>query len=207
MKKYGKRYGEILVIIAVMIVSSTVGTSCKKNTDGDIQILSQSSQEPLTTTSVDQPLQQLPEATSEEDLEGDKDYKHALVNTTKLAIYCINDDASEVETVEVIIDQRTKVSSSFVTEKVVDEFSNHDLKIGIDKVTEDEEGNVIVSFKKNCAPEKGVGKNVESLILDCISQSILDDVESSSAVIFQIEGAAYKSSHTTFKLNEAYSWK
>lgn len=201
-----KKYGKILVIMAIMIASGTVGTSCKKNTDGDVQILSQSSQKPETTDYEDKQIKE-PEVSKEADFKQDKDYKEALANTTKLPIYCINDDTGEIETVEIFIDQKTELSSSFVVEKVVEEFSNHDLKIGIDKVEEDDKGNVVVSFKKNTAPESGVGEDVEYLILDCISQSILDDVDSSKAVIFQIEGDAYKSSHISYKLNEAYSWK
>lgn len=201
-----KKYGKILVIIAIMIVSGTVGTSCKKNTDGDVKILSQSSQKPQATDCEDQQIQE-PEVSLEVDFKQDKDYKEALANTTKLPIYCINDETGEIETVEIFINQKTELSSSFVVEKVVEEFSNHDLKIGIDKVEQDDKGNVVVSFKKNTAPVNGVGEDVESRILDCISQSILDDVKSSKAVIFQIEGAAYKSSHISYKLNEAYSWK
>lgn len=201
-----KKYGKILIIIAIIAVSGTVGTACNKNTDEDVQILSQSSQNPDTTGYEDKQNKE-PEVSTDTDFKQDKDYKEALANTTKLPIYCINDDTGEIETVEIFIDQKTELSSFFVVEKVVEEFSNHALKIGIDKVDEDDKGNVVVSFKKNTAPEYGVGEDVEYLILDCISQSILDDVDSSKAVIFQIEGDAYKSSHISFKLNEAYSWK
>lgn len=204
-----KKYGKILIIIAIIVVSGTVATACNKNTDEDVQILSQSSQKPEEPEATDFKfnLDKEPEDTKDADFKQDKDYKEALANTTKLPIYCINDDTGEIETVEIFIDQKTELSSSFVVEKVVEEFSNHALKIGIDKVDEDDKGNVVVSFKKNTAPEYGVGEDVEYLILDCISQSILDDVDSSKAVIFQIEGDAYKSSHISFKLNEAYSWK
>ncbi len=198
-----KKYGKILIIVSVLFISSVSGTSCRKNSDSNIQILS-GSEKPVVSDSIEE--RKKSDVTKQDNMATDG-YQEALANTTKLPIYCINDDTSEIETVEIFIDQKTTITPLFVTEKVVDEFSNHDLNIGIDKVSEDDKGNVIVSFTKDCAPVKGVGEDIEYLILDCISQSILDDVESSKTVIFQVEGAAYRSSDIAFKIDEAYNWK
>lgn len=201
-----KKYGKVLIIVSVLLVSCIFVTSCKEKKDGNVQILSHSGKKTEVTDPSEKP-SIVPTEDSETDMEEEQDYKEALANTVQLPIYCLNEDLSEIETVKIYMDPQTKVTSLFVVEKVVDEFSNHALPIGIDKVSEDDKGTVIVSFKRDTIPVTGVEEEVENLMLDCISQSILDDVESSKAVIFQVEGAAYRSAHNAFKKNEAYNWK
>lgn len=199
-----KKYGKFLIILAVFITIFTVGTACGRKSDGDIQILSQSSPSPDSETPVGKSTKQ-PKA-SDEDVEENEDCQDALDNKKILPIYCINDTGDAIEMIDTFIDEEAEVDAEFVTEQVVNEFLDQDLTIKIDKVTVNDKGDVIVSFQKDSAPQKGVGKEAEGFILDCISQSILDDVDGSHAVIFQIEGDAYQSSHISLKKNEAYNW-
>ena len=198
------KHGKYLVFLIIMTIGASFVTSCKKEDGGNIQILNQgsSSFEPVPGTS--EPFHK-PDVTTE--VPEDDDYQNVLANTKKLPIYCINDNANDIETVEVMVEQKAEIDAPIVVEKVIEEFSNHDLVIQTDDVSQDDEGNVTVSFTKDCAPVEGVSKKVEYLILDCISQSILDNVETSSAVIFQREGDAYKTSHIVLGKNEAYNWK
>lgn len=205
-----RKYGRILLVTAIMVINCMVCTSCGKQSSSDVQILSESSDSPgVTETKKHQgeDSDSSKNSNAEEGLESIPEIEDTLSKSKKLHIYCINDAGDEIEETDLLINQKTEISASFVVEKVVEEFANQDLVIEIDKVVEDDKGNVFVSFKKDSAPEKGVEEDVEYMILECISQSILDDVETSKAVIFQIEGAAYKSSHISFDQNEAFDWK
>ncbi len=66
-----------------------------------------------------------------------------------------------------------------------------------------EKTTAIVSFSKEGAPTVG-SSEYESSILDCIAQSIIDNYDSCTAVIFRIEDKAYESANFTFGIDEAY---
>ncbi|MDD6206925.1 MAG: GerMN domain-containing protein [Clostridiales bacterium] len=121
-----------------------------------------------------------------------------------LPIYSINDDSLEKEdTTATVTCEDGKVTARVVVDAVVEDFQNHSIEIGIDKVTE--KGNTVyVSFQSGTAPLANVGAGVESTILDCISQSLLDNLDSCSRVVFQAEGQAYCSGHYEFGKEEAY---
>ncbi|SES92118.1 hypothetical protein [[Clostridium] polysaccharolyticum] len=205
-----RKYGRILLVTAIVAINCMVCTSCGNQPDSEVQILSESSAASggkETKEHQKNDSDSLQKSNVKDGLESVPEIKDTLSKSKKLHIYCINDAGDEIEETDLLINQKTDISASLVVEKVAEEFTNQDLVIEIDKVLEDDKGNVFVSFKKDSAPEKGVEEDVEYLILECISQSILDDVETSKAVIFQIEGAAYKSSHISFDLNEAFDWK
>ncbi|MBR3772165.1 MAG: hypothetical protein IKL07_07850 [Clostridium sp.] len=197
----------IIVLVGFMLCTMLL-TSCGDDTDGDVQIISEVSPVPKETDDSGKNNSVVPskDAVYPED-DGEDSYRNALETSKQLSIYCINEDGTDIESIDNFIDQNAEVNSALVIEQVVNEFSNHKLTIDIDNVKEDEKGSVFVSFKKDTVPVVGVEEEIEYLILDCISQSILDNVQGSNAVIFQIEGDAYKSEHISFKENEAYDWK
>lgn len=203
-----KKYSSVIVLLCLALSCGMMMVSCSTSTNGEVEILSEVSSAPEVTSRTET-ASDLTESTPSDDMEEEAEgsVKDALANTKTLPIYCINDDGSDIESVIVYLDENAEVNAVTIVDEVVGEFSNHNLTIGIDKVTEDEDGNVIVSFTKDTVPVKGVEEDVEYLILDCISQSILDDDKTSQAVIFQIEGNAYESDNISFKENEAYNWR
>lgn len=66
---------------------------------------------------------------------------------------------------------------------------------------------LFISFASNSIPVASCNKSMEKLILDCLSNSILDNVESCHQVIFQREGKAYRSEHRSFGIHEVYASK
>lgn len=202
-----KKYVTIAAYLFCAVVLSVALTSCEKKSNGELEILSESSVTPVVTdmAEVDQSKEQIPSDDLDEVAESD--IKEALMNKKELSIYCIDDDGSGIESVSTFVDENAEIDAVVVTEAVVNEFSDHNLDIQIDKVTTDENGNVFVSFQKDAPPVKDVEEDVEYFILDCISQSILDNVETSKAVIFQIEGNAYVTEHIEFKESQAYDWR
>lgn len=203
-----KKYSSVIVLLCLALSCGIMMLSCSTSSNGEVEILSEESPTPEVTSRTEKAAE-LTESTPSDDMEEESEgsYKDALANTKTLPIYCINDDGSDIESVVVYLDANAEVNAVTIVDEVVGEFSNHNLTIDIDKVTEDADGNVIVSFIKDTVPVKGVKEDVEYLILDCISQSILDDDKTSQAVIFQIEGNAYESDNITFKENEAYNWR
>lgn len=203
-----KKYVTYVVCLCLAIICIFTTTSCSKQTESEFEILSEGSMTPVTPSMEEE--ERLEDQDSVEDnLDDDAktSIKDALENKKVLPFYCMNDDGSDIESVQTLIDENAEITAYIVTEMVVNEFSNHNLVIGIDDVTTDELGNVVVSFLKDMPPVVDVEEEVEYIILDCISQSILDNVKESNAVIFQIEGAAYESAHMSFAIDKPYDWR
>lgn len=120
----------------------------------------------------------------------------------EISIYTINDDTLESEPVTVEVDK--ELTAETVVEAAVKSLEEHSLNIGIYSVTQ-EKDTVIVSFKADTAPAVGVGSGVEETILNCISDSLIDNLESCRNVIFRIEDGPYESGHMIFEMDEVYA--
>jgi hypothetical protein len=119
----------------------------------------------------------------------------------EISIYTINDDTLESEPVTVELEgELTAENVVFAAVKALEE---HSLEIGIYSITT-EEDTVIVSFQKDTAPLTGVGAGVEETILNCISDSLIDNIEGCKNVIFRCADGPYKSGHIEFELDEVY---
>lgn len=123
--------------------------------------------------------------------------------TVELPIYTINDTTLECEDTVAIIPSDEKITSRVIVDAVADSFLQHGVEIGIDSI-DDNGSSVIVSFKSDMAPISNTGSTVESTILDCISQSLLDNLEECTSVIFRMDGKQYESGHNMFGMEEAY---
>lgn len=66
-----------------------------------------------------------------------------------------------------------------------------------------EKTTAVVDFEKDGAPGFS-SPNYESSLLDCIAQSIIENYENCTAVVFRIDGEAYVSDNFTFGIDEAY---
>lgn len=130
----------------------------------------------------------------------------ASAKTKELPIYTINDDSLEAQAAVALIPEKDEITAELVVEAVVNNLEEHSLIVGIDAVTVDKD-RVIVSFKQGTAPLATVGSGVEATILDCISQSLLDNLDSCKQVIFRAEGKSYESGHIVLGIDEAYAWK
>lgn len=197
-----------IIVLVSLLFCIVVLTACGDDTNGDVQIISEASPNPKVTATEGDQIEKTKNPTKEQsDKEGKDSYRNVLKNTKQLPIYCINEDGTDIEPVDIFIDEKADVDAALVIDEVVSEYSDHNITIGIDHVKQDDKESVFVSFKKHTAPVTGVEEEIESMILDSISQSILDNVEDCRAVIFQVEGNAYQSEHISFKENEAYDWK
>ena len=146
---------------------------------------------------------------SDKEQEKDKDKEEIIEDkekTKEISVYCINDDVSDKDSVTVCVPKDEEITAEFITHLVVSEFVNQNLTLGVKDVSE-ENGIVVVNFTGDAAPVVNVGAGIEVIILDCISQSILDNISSCDKIIFRIDGEAYESGHQCFGFDEPYLWR
>lgn len=129
--------------------------------------------------------------------------------TEEIDIYTINETSLELEDVKAVVSYEGELTPEIVVNAVADSFYEHGIELGIDHV-ETEEDMVIVSFtgeEKGKAPLCNTGSGVEGVILDAVSQSLLDNIDSCKEVVFRIEDRAYESGVFAFDYDQAYKWK
>lgn len=66
---------------------------------------------------------------------------------------------------------------------------------------------IYIYFSDEYAPIQKCSKKFETLILDCISNSLLDNIPYVDEVVFRSEKGAYHSENFTFEMDEVYSSK
>lgn len=114
-------------------------------------------------------------------------------------------EAEEI-TVKVNADSTKGLTAQIIVDAVMDLFEAQGANIGINQV-EQNENTVIVDFNGEKAPVVNVGSAEETAILNCISMSLLDNLDDCQQVVFHVDGDCYESGHYAFELNEAYKWK
>lgn len=143
--------------------------------------------------------------TSESKEQSGTDYQDG---NAKIQVYTMDPDSLEAEeiTVEVMIEPENGLTAQTIVDTVMDLFEAQGADIGINSV-EQGENTVTVDFDGEKAPVVNVGSAEETAILNCISMSLLDNLDDCQQVVFHIDGDRYESGHYGFELNEAYKWK
>ncbi len=142
------------------------------------------------------------EPSSDDAEEEEKEYGEE----TKIHIYTMDPDSLEAEEVEVKVDTTDGLTPQVIVDAVLDSFEAQGQDIGVNLV-EQQDNTVIVDFKGGMAPVSSVGSAEETAILDCLSMSLLDNLDDCHQVVFHVDGEHYESGHYVFELNEAYKWK
>ncbi len=182
-------FGTVCTLAAVSF------TGCKKG--GDIQ------ETPVVQTETPAPVQtETPAPTQTTEAPQETDNPEQSNEKKEISIYTINDDTLESEPVTVEVAE--KLTPETVVAAAVKSLEEHSLTIGIHSVTQ-EADTVIVSFKKDSAPVVGVGSGVEETILNCISDSLIDNIDGCKNVIFRAEDGPYESGHLAFEMDEVYA--
>lgn len=187
MKKVRKFSSLFVMCILCVLVSSACG---KMKTEKPEVTAEVQTEEPVVST---------PETTQEA-----KVTENSIVTT--VPIYSINDETLEIEDTVAELPEGQKVDAEFIVKEVVKSFADHGIEIGIYSVIQKEKG-VYVSFEKDKAPVEDVGSTVEYAILNSISQSLLDNLDTCEKVYFKIEDGPYESGHFVFEEDEPYNWK
>lgn len=140
--------------------------------------------------------------TSEDDIEKETTNE----GKKKIQIYTMDPDSLQAEEIMVEIDAFDGLTAQLIVESVLNLFETQGQEIGVNTIEQDE-NTVIVDFNGEKAPVATVGSAEETAILDCISMSLLDNLEECQQVVFHVDGESYESGHYGFEFNEAYKWK
>jgi cytoskeletal protein RodZ len=120
-----------------------------------------------------------------------------------LTVYTVNVDTGDIETVTALVTNDSEITPKLIVNTVIESMADKSIVVGIDSVTS-EGDTVIVSFTKEQAPFSEVGAGYETAILDAIAQSLTDNLEEYSKVIYRVEGKAYVSGHIEMEADEVY---
>lgn len=123
--------------------------------------------------------------------------------TKEVSVYSFESDTFNVIDVVKVVPEEDKLTAEYVVNLVLEEFSANSLEVGVLDVTA-EGDSVTVNFDGTKPPAVNVGAGLEITILDCISHSLLDNVEGCSKVYFRIDGGRFETGHTLFELDEPY---
>lgn len=119
-----------------------------------------------------------------------------------LEIYTIDSDTLEITPLNVA-SSGEDITAKEIVKAVTD---NLDEPVGVAKV-EEKKNKVIVTFQNGKAPLSGCSAQIEERILDCISNSLLDNLPTCEGVIFRSETGAYEGGHISLDKDEVYASK
>lgn len=116
-------------------------------------------------------------------------------------IYSIDSDTMSIVPVSVP-EKGEGVSAEYILALVMDNLSENQIAT---PTVEMDGKKLIVSFEATGEPVKNCDRKMEHLILECFSNSLLDNLKNYDGIIFRVEGKAYKSENLKFGLNEVYA--
>lgn len=118
-----------------------------------------------------------------------------------LSIYTIDSDTMTL--VPVTVEKGTnEITPAYITSLVEGNLEDDSIRV---YSAEQEDTRIILSFYADGKPFVNCSKKMENLILDCFANSLLDNLNNCSEIVFRCEDKAYKSEHYSFKKNEVYA--
>ncbi len=118
-----------------------------------------------------------------------------------IIIYSLNPDNFEKIAISVKVESET-ITLFDLAKKIAGSLEDESFSVKV-KDAYFEKTTAVVDFSEEGAP--GVSSpNYEANLLDCIAQSIIENYESCTAVVFRIDGGAYKSTNFSYGIDEAY---
>ncbi len=120
-----------------------------------------------------------------------------------LSVYTVDGVNEQLVPLKIPVGTNDRVNPAFIINEVV---GNMDEKVEITEI-EEEKSRIYITFNSDYAPVKKCSKKYETLILDCISNSILDNIPYINEVVFRAGDGAYRSGNFVFGEEEVYSSK
>lgn len=180
----------MIVIICFCIMLVLIGCNKKEN----------KSNPPATDSNVSSTAE--PEEIIDDEEDDDTDELLEGEQGGNLEIYTIDSDTLEIAPLSVTTEEEN-ITAKVIVDAVI---NNMDEEIGVAKV-EEKKTNVIVYFQTRKAPLSGCSSQIEKLILDCIANSVLDNLPTCENVIFRSENGNYESGHISLEKDEIYANK
>lgn len=124
-------------------------------------------------------------------------------NMETVSIYSIDSDTMTLVPV-MVKKEKSKLTPTYIASLVEDSLEDETVRLySVEQVGE----KVYISFYRKGKPIKNCSKKMETLILDCFANSLLDNVKKCKKIIVRCENKAYKSDNYSFKINDVYASK
>lgn len=137
-----------------------------------------------------------------EKTEPTKESQTPVAEENTIEIYTVDVEDAVVAPIKVKTTKKEPELKEVV--KLVSENLEEEVKVTSAKLDGD---TAIICFSEKTAPLHGCSAGVESMILDCYANSILDNVSACNYVVFRGEDGAYKGGHIELDQDEVYASK
>ena len=125
-------------------------------------------------------------------------------NLVALSYYSVDVDTCEVIRSTTMIREGADITGSMIVDIIVDSLNDESISLGIDYIEEDDAGYCIISFDGQMEELSAAYPELEDAVLDAVAQSILDNVDSCSGVIYRILGREYVTEGNSFGIDYVY---
>lgn len=119
-----------------------------------------------------------------------------------ISIYTVDSVEEQLVPLKVMVSSE-RITPEYIVEEVI---RNLDEKVEVTEI-QVKDNRVYVMFHESYVPVSGCSKVFEELILDCISNSLLDNIPYIEEVVFQCSDRAYQSDNFSFGEEEVYRSK
>ncbi|NLP16939.1 MAG: hypothetical protein GX379_07870 [Clostridiales bacterium] len=203
MKLYNKKLALTIAFFCLLVLTgcSKVKLTTYKDNDEANKIEKNNDSKEIddsNTDSIDNP-------SDDEDLLDSNDKTPSIIQPSKnieLLIYVVN-SSSDLDPITALVPADSEITPELIVDTVVDSMADRSIVIGIESVTTQDDA-VIVSFYADQPPISNVGSSLEESILNAIAQSLTDNLDDYSKVIYRVEGGPYASGHIELGLDEVY---
>lgn len=126
------------------------------------------------------------------------------INLKRIEFYTITGAAgTRIDTAETLVLENIAVTPRLMVDYCLDAFSDEEIELEVIHI-KTENGLCIVDFDESINEMEPLGRVTETLILDALAMSILDNCEEVEKVTFTINGNAYKTSNISLDEGETY---
>ena len=127
----------------------------------------------------------------------------APTDNIDLTVFTVNAGTGEIEPVTALLPKDSEITPKVIVNTVVEAMKDQSIMVGIESITTKNKA-VIVSFYKDKAPIAEIYAGYEAAILNAIAQSLIDNLDNYSQVIYRVEGKAYQSSYFDLDIDYVY---
>ncbi len=127
----------------------------------------------------------------------------SLNSVREVQVYTLDPASMEISSVTRLVPKEDELTPKTVTGLVLEELGANDIEVGLLSASMDGDS-VILDFSAEKPPVADTEEDLETAILDCLSHSLLDNVEGCRKVYLRIEGDVYQSSHISYGLYDSY---
>jgi len=121
----------------------------------------------------------------------------------EIEIYSVGESSFQKEAVTALVTTGEALTPEVVIELVDATFEERGFNVVFEEVTTSDD-TIIVSFGENSVQLSMKDARIESCILEAIAQSLLDNLETYSGIVFRVQGEAYKSLNNSFDKEYIY---